>query len=327
MSDSPGSHRIAVLAQPDVVAFELGIPSRIFGGMGATDPDGNPLYQVRVCTTDGDAVRTSAGYRVLPEHGPEILAEADTVVLPGIHGGLSITEGILAPELAETLDTIRPDTRVVSICTSAFVLAAAGLLDGRRATTHWMYTKRFRELFPHVELDPDVLWVDNGDVLTSAGNAAGLDLCLHILRRDHGSEIANRVAKMCVVSPWRDGGQAQFIERPVPDATGASTALTRAWALRRLPEPLELSTLAEHAAMSVRTFTRRFREETGLSPNQWLTRQRIERARHLLETTDLPVDRVAQEAGFGTTASLRQHLHTSIGVSPLAYRRTFRSAG
>jgi transcriptional regulator GlxA family with amidase domain len=213
----------------------------------------------------------------------------------------------------------------MSICTGAFVLAAAGLLDDRPATTHWAYEEQFRAHFPRVKLDPDVLFVDDGDVLTSAGVAAGLDLCLHVVRNDHGSAVANRAARRCVVPPWRDGGQSQFIERPVPEVGDTSTAHTRAWALARLDQPLDLEQLARHAGLSVRTFTRRFREETGVSPGRWLAGQRVEHARRLLETTDLPIEAVAGRAGFGTAASLRQHLQATIGVAPAAYRRTFRS--
>jgi transcriptional regulator GlxA family with amidase domain len=204
------------------------------------------------------------------------------------------------------------------------VLAAAGLLDGRPATTHWMHAATFRRMFPAVALDPDVLFVDDGDVLTSAGNAAGIDLLLHLVRRDHGTEVATRVARRNVVAPWREGGQSQFVERPVPEDGDAGTAATRAWATERLAEPLTLTDLAAHARMSVRTFTRRFREETGISPLRWLAAQRIALARQLLESTDASIERVAADAGFGTPASLRQHLRASIGVAPLAYRRTFR---
>ncbi len=181
-------------------------------------------------------------------------------------------------------------------------------------------------MFTTVRIDPDVLFVDDGDVLTSAGVAAGIDLCLHLVRRDHGSRIANEVARSCVVPPWREGGQAQYIRRPVPDPTAPGTARTQAWAMERLAEPLTLADLAAHAHMSVRTFTRRFREETGITVGQWLIRQRVDLARHMLETTDWPVDLVAHRAGLGTGVSLRQHLHTAIGVSPQAYRRTFRPA-
>jgi transcriptional regulator GlxA family with amidase domain len=317
-------HRIAVLLLDGVIPFEAGIPAKLFGSVGAAGPDGQPLYQVGACSLDGGPVGTPAGFRLLPDNGIEILTDADTVVLPGISRGRAMTDGTLEPDLAAALATIGPATRVVSICTSAFVLAAAGLLDGLRATTHWRHSDRFAELFPRVRLDPGVLWVDNGRVLTSAGNAAGLDLCLHILRSDHGSDLANRVARYNVLPPWREGGQSQFIERHVPDPTDTSTAATRAWALERLDEPLDLAAMARHASMSVRTFTRRFREETGMSPNQWLVGQRVERVRQLLESTDLAVDKIATQAGFGTTASLRQHLHAKIGVSPQAYRRTFR---
>jgi transcriptional regulator GlxA family with amidase domain len=186
-----------------------------------------------------------------------------------------------------------------------------------------MHTTAFRRFFPAVRLDPDVLYVDDGDVLTSAGNAAGIDLCLHLVRRDHGQTVANRVARRTVVAPWREGGQSQFVE-PLPVFVGEATAATRAWALDRLAEPLSLADLAAHAAMSVRTFTRRFREETGLSASRWLVQQRVALARRLLEATDTPVEKVAEAAGFGTTASLRQHLHAAIGVAPLTYRRTFR---
>ncbi|GAB4080032.1 helix-turn-helix domain-containing protein [Modestobacter muralis] len=316
-------HEVAVLALDTAVAFELGLPHSFLGG--AVDAAGDPLYRVRVASVDGGPVATSAGYAVLPDHDLSLLETADTVVVAGVYGGPQM-DGVLAPEVADALTRAAGHARIVSICTGAFVLAAAGLLDDRPATTHWWHAPRFAELFPQVRLDPDVLFVDDGDVLTSAGNAAGIDLLLHVVRRDHGSEVANSLARRRVVSPWRDGGQSQFIQRPLPESDDAGTSATRAWALDRLSEPLALEQLAAHAAMSVRTFTRRFRQETGLSPQRWLTQQRVELARRLLETTDSPVERVAADAGFGTTASLRQHLHAAIGVAPLAYRRTFRGA-
>ncbi|MGH3621430.1 MAG: GlxA family transcriptional regulator, partial [Sciscionella sp.] len=232
--------------------------------------------------------------------------------------------GRLSASMADALARIRPGTRVASICTGAFVLAAAGLLDGRRATTHWKSAGRFQRLYPSVELDPDVLYVDEGDILTSAGEAAGIDLCLHMIRCDHGAVVANDVARATVVPPHRDGGQAQFIRRPIPEPRFSSTRAARGWALAHLDRPLTLRELAAQESMSVRTFTRRFREEAGVSPQQWLSQQRVECARQLLEETDLPVDRVAMNAGFGTAASLRQHLHTQLGISPTAYRNTFR---
>ncbi len=316
-------HRIVTLALDGVIPFELGIPPRIFGG--AEGADGRRLYEVLTCTIDGAPVRTDADFSIAVEHGAEALEGADTVVIPATHAlGTTSSEGRLPEPLAAAIARIRPGTRLVSICTAAYVLAAAGLLDGRPATTHWSGADHFQKLFPKVKVNPSVLFVDDGDVLTSAGVAAGIDLCLHIVRRDHGTEVANRVARRCVVPPWRDGGQAQFIEHPLPAPTAATTAATRAWALERLHEPLPLSELAAHARMSRRTFTRRFRDEMGLSPGQWLILQRIELARRLLETSDLPVDGVALRSGFGTAASLRQHLQVAIGVSPMAYRRTFR---
>jgi transcriptional regulator GlxA family with amidase domain len=190
-----------------------------------------------------------------------------------------------------------------------------------------MHAEAFGRLFPAVRLDPGVLFVDDGDVLTSAGNAAGIDLLLHLVRRDHGGEVANRVARRNVVAPWREGGQAQFVERPLPEVGDHGTAATRAWAVERLGEPLTLADLAAHARMSVRTFTRRFRDETGLSPLRWLAGQRLALARQLLESTDAPIDRVAADAGFGTPASLRQHLRATIGVPPGTYRRSYRGGG
>ncbi|MEX5721168.1 GlxA family transcriptional regulator [Geodermatophilus maliterrae] len=321
----PRRHEVAVLALPDVIAFELGLPHRLLGG--AVDADERPLYRVRVATLDGGPVRTSAGFSVQPEHDATLLETARTVVVPGVQGGPAMTEGRLPDGLAGLLRGAAGHARMLSICTGAFVLAAAGLLDGRPATTHWMHTQAFTRLFPQVRLDADVLFVDDGDVLTSAGNAAGIDLLLHLVRRDHGSEVANRVARRNVVAPWREGGQAQFVERPLPDAGEAGTAATRAWAVEHLARSLTLADLAAHARMSVRTFTRRFREETGLSPLRWLAAQRIALARRLLESTDASVDRVAEEAGFGTTASLRAHLRAALGVAPGAYRRTYRGAG
>ncbi len=315
-------HRIAVLAMPGAVALDLGVPATVFSV--ARDSAGHRYYEVRTSTPDGGPVRTAAGFSVLPEHGLDGLATADTVIVPGMHGRSPALHG--TPEVHAALRAAHGrGARVMSICTGAFVLAAAGLLDDRPATTHWAHAERFRRRYPRVKLDPDVLFVDDGEILTSAGVAAGIDLCLHVIRRDHGSVVANRAARRCVVPPWRDGGQSQFIERPVPTPGDATTGPTRAWALDHLHRPLDLAELASHARMSVRTFTRRFREETGMSPGRWLLRQRVELARRLLEGTDLPIERVAAQAGFGTAASLRQHLHTAVGVAPGAYRRTFRT--
>ncbi|WP_258308583.1 GlxA family transcriptional regulator [Streptomyces sp. NWU339] len=317
-------HRVVVLALDGLLPFELGIPHRIFGRPG--DAAGRPLYEVVTCSVRPPGpVRTDADFAVHVVHGPEALATADTVIVPASYElGPVYERGELTGELAAALARVRPGTRLASICTGVYVLAAAGLLDGRPATTHWADAERFQRLFPRVDVDPDVLFIDDGDILTSAGVAAGIDLCLHMVRRDHGVAVANDVARRTVVPPHRDGGQAQYVERPVPDQRQTSTTGARAWALGRLHEPIQLRDMAARESMSVRTFTRRFRAETGVSPGQWLTRQRVERARHLLESTDLSMDRVAGDAGFGTAQSLRQHFQAALGVTPSAYRRTFR---
>ncbi|MFE6199987.1 GlxA family transcriptional regulator [Streptomyces sp. NPDC057838] len=309
--------RVVVLALDGVYPFELGIPSRILGAA-----DGR--YEVLTCSVDGGPVRTNADFGITVEHGPEVLATAGTVVIAPVaptHLTAEVPDAVLA-----ALALIRPGARIVSICTGAFVLAGAGFLDGRRATTHWQVADAFRRMFPRVDLDPDVLFVDDDPFLTSAGAASGVDVCLHLVRKDHGSTLANSVARRCVVPPFRDGGQAQYIEQPVPEPGAASTAATRAWALERLGEPLTLADLSGHARMSQRTFARRFHDEVGLSPGRWLIQQRVARARHLLESSDLTVDQIAGMVGFATGASLRQHLHAAIGVSPQAYRRTFQTA-
>ncbi|GAA3970355.1 helix-turn-helix domain-containing protein [Actinomadura viridis] len=320
-------HRVVVLALENAIPFELSIPARIFG---AARGDGRErLYEVLTCTLDGRPTRTRDGYTIVVEHDASVIATADTLIVSasggeGLPPGPVYTEGVLPAPLAEALALVRPGTRLVSICTAAYVLAAAGLLDGRTATTHWAQAEHFQRLFPRVKVDPDVLFVDDGGVLTSAGAAAGVDLCLHLVRADHGSALANQVARACVVPPWREGGQTQYIERPVPEPSAATTGPTRAWALERLDAPLPLAHLAAHAGLSVRTFCRRFQEEVGMSPGAWVIRQRVELARHLLETSELTVDQIAARAGFGTGASLRQHFNAALGVPPIAYRRTFR---
>ncbi len=326
MSDvrGPSPHRVAVLIQDGFIPFEIGIPHRIFGK--ARDSEDRLLYEVVTCTTDGPGpVQSDSDIVVFAPHGPEALADADTVVIPKFGRDYpTVSDGVLTAPLKEALDMIRPGTRIMSICTGAFALAAAGLLDGRPATTHWAHTDDFRTLFPQVKLDPDVLFVDDGDILTSAGVASGVDLCLHVVRSDHGSAVANRVARATVVPPHRDGGQAQFIRQhtPAPGDTGISAATT--WALDHLDQPLTLETMAAQVSMSVRTFTRRFRDETGDSPGRWLQRRRIELARTLLETTDLSMEQVAARCGCNTAQSLRLHFHAALGVTPTAYRRTFR---
>ncbi|WP_394433127.1 GlxA family transcriptional regulator [Streptomyces sp. SGAir0957] len=318
-------HRVAVLALDGVIPFELGIPQRIFGR--ARTADGAPAYSVITCAVrEPGPVMTDADFAILLEHGPEALATADTVIIPASYElGEVYEEGRLTPDLTKAFAHIRPGTRLVSICTGSWVLAAAGHLDNRPATTHWADAAAFQRMFPAVRVDPDVLFIDDGDVLTSAGVAAGIDLCLHIVRRDHGAAVANDVARRTVVPPHRDGGQAQFIQRPVPEPHATTTTRARSWALAHLHDPIQLRDMADQESMSVRTFTRRFREETGISPGQWLTQQRVERARHLLETSALSIDQVARDAGFGTPQSMRQHLQAALGVTPTTYRRTFRA--
>jgi transcriptional regulator GlxA family with amidase domain len=313
----PPMHRVVALALPNVVAFDLSVPAQVFG----REDEG--LYGFEACALRPGKVPTTTGFSLHVDRGLEALAEADTVLVPGF----SPTSRPPAHEVQAALRAAHArGARVGSICTGAFALAHAGLLDGRRAATHWAYAERLAERFPAVEVDSRVLYIDEGDVVTSAGVAAGIDLCLHLVRRDHGVEAANAIARRIVVAPHRDGGQAQFVERPVPRPRVHTTGRARAWALDRLDRPLTLRELAERESMSVRTFTRRFRDETGMSPQRWLTQQRIERARQLLEESELPLDRIAEQAGFGTGASMRQHLGTALGVSPSTYRRTFRAA-
>lgn len=315
-------HRVAVLLLEPVVGFDAAIPSQLLGS--ARDAAGNRLYLVSTISLDGQAVRTQAGYSIVPDAAAPALAEADTVIVPGtgIHGPRRT--GQLPAEVAAALELVRPGARLISICTGAFVLAAAGRLDGRPATTHWAYAAEFARLYPDVELDANQLFIDDGDILSSAGVAAGIDLCLHLIRSDFGTAVANHAARQCVVPPWREGGQAQYIESPVPARNSDSTARTREWALHRLDQALDVASLAAHARLSVRTFNRRFKAETGSAPGAWLLEQRIGRARQLLESTDLVVDEVAARAGLGTGASLRHHLRSTVGVSPSDYRRTFR---
>lgn len=318
------THRVAILVRSGVMPLEVGIVHQIFGSARSPSTD-ERLYEVVTCAPEPGFVRTYADFCIEVRHGPDILDCADTVVVPASHEYDDVPGGeVLDDGFADALARIGTGTRIASICTGSFALAAAGMLDGKRATTHWKSAARFRTLFPAVDLDPDVLYTDNGDVLTSAGEASGIDLCLHMIRNDHGATVANAAARMSVVPPHRDGGQAQYITRPLPEPAQSSTGAARKWALERLDRPLSLRELAEQESMSVRTFTRRFREEVGVSPGQWLAQQRLDRARELLERTDLSIDDVAARAGMGTGASLRQQMQAALGVSPRAYRRTFR---
>lgn len=321
----PGRHRIALFVRQALLPIELGIVHQLFGqARSGGSVDGEPLYEVATCALRAGDIRTDGDFTVRVPHGQEALAEADTViVLSSYEDYVQDAPGLAAP-LAEAFARIRPGTRMASICTGAFVLASAGILDGHPATTHWRYTDLFSRLFPQVDVDPDVLYTDAGNVLTSAGCASGIDLCLHMIRSDHGTAVAGDVARRTVVPPYREGGQAQYIRHPVPAHAAPTTSAAREWALRHLHEPITLGQMAAREAMSVRNFNRRFRDEVGTTPMSWLTRQRVELARELLEETDLPVDQVAVRTGLGTAANLRQHFHAALGTSPSAYRITFR---
>jgi transcriptional regulator GlxA family with amidase domain len=313
-------HRVAVLALDGVLPLDLGIPARVFNE--ACTSDGTRLYSVGTCSIGGRPVCTHEDYKIVVDHDESLLETADTVVLATQEPSKELlATGALPGDVAAALARIGPRARIVSLCTSAFLLGAAGLLDGRRATTHWALCDALARLFPEVEVDPGVLFVDNGRILTSAGGAAGIDLCLHLVRLDHGAAVASAAARRCVVAPWREGGQAQFIEHPVPQDTDRSTSATRQWALDHLADPLTLEDMARHANMSVRTFTRRFRGEVGSSPLKWLAQRRLSHARLLLESTDLPVARIATACGFGDPVTLRKHFYAYLGLSPLAYRR------
>ncbi|MEU5878641.1 helix-turn-helix domain-containing protein [Spirillospora sp. NPDC047279] len=315
MIESP--HRVAVLVVPPVVPFDVSIPHLVLGG--ATH-EGQRLYDVRMCAAEAGTIATNTDYGIAVSHGLEELERADTIIIPGTH-----TREDIDPRV---LDAVRrcheAGRRLVTICTGTFVLAEAGLLDGRRVTTYWKRAEEFAARYPGVELDPSVLFVDDGLILSSAGLAAGIDLCLHILRTDYGSAAANASARRVVVAPVRSGGQAQFITSPSPGREdGASLAETQEWALERLDHRITMDDLARQARMSSRTLSRRFRSETGLSPLQWLLRQRLDRARELLETTALPVDQVAHTSGLGSSDSLRAHFVRHVGLTPSAYRSTF----
>ena len=322
-SSSPPAepHRVVVLAVAPVIGYDLTIPPQVLGE--ARDADGSPLYDVAVVTLDGQPVAATRGYAIAPSAGPEALARAQTVIVPGTQVAGPRRDGTIDDDLRAALASVPADARWVSICTGAFVLAAAGILDGHRATTHWKYADDFRRLYPDIAVDEDVLFTDDGRVLTSAGLSAGIDLCLHLVRSDHGTAVANAVARHMVVPPWRDGGQAQFIERHVPRRADETTSDVRAWAQAHLTDPSTCD--PRPAGFDERAHLHpALPEETGQSPGAWVTQQRVRHAQHLLEATDLTVDDVAARAGMGTAASLRQHLHASLGVSPSAYRRTFR---
>ena len=305
--------KVVALVFPGVVAFDLATPAQVFGHWTE-----RRRYEFRVATPVPGEVPTSTGFSVVAEHGLDALAGAHTVIVPGY-----VPSEREWPR--EALDALRAfHGRIASICTGAFALAAAGLLDGRRATTHWHDAPRLAALHPDVEVDPGVLYVDDGRILTSAGVAAGIDLCLHLVRSDHGEEVANAVARRLVVAPHRSGGQAQFVDGPPLRDDPSTIAATLDWAIERLDQPLTVAAMARHALMSERSFARRFRAETGTTPLRWLIERRVAHARRLLERTELPIEAVAAESGFGTAVSLREHFGRAVRTTPTAYRRAFR---
>ncbi|GAA5184622.1 helix-turn-helix domain-containing protein [Rugosimonospora acidiphila] len=309
---------VALAISDGMLHFELGVAYEVFGN---APPDlADRWYDVRVC---GSGTASVGRFQLAPDGGLDRLAHADTVIVPAC-------SDVDEDPPADLVDAVRAaydgGARVASLCTGAFVLAAAGLLDGRRATTHWAHTDALAARYPRVEVDPDVLYVDNGRVLTSAGKAAAMDLCLHLVRLDHGSVIANAVARRLVVPPHRAGGQAQFVTTPMPAPDNHPLADLIPWVIDRLDQPLTVEQLARQANMSSRNLGRHFRSVTGTTPLRWLLTQRIRRAQDLLETTDDNVDTIASATGMGTATTLRRHFNRTVGVPPDTYRRTFRTA-
>jgi transcriptional regulator GlxA family with amidase domain len=316
--DSVRMHRVVIVALDDLVPFDLAAPYEVF--RSARLRSGEPGYRVRVCgvTKSSDA----GSFQLQTRYGLSELARADTIVLPGIRD-------ISAPVASELVRAVRAaaakGTRIASICSGAFLLAATGLLDGRRATTHWVAAEELARRYPRIRVDPQVLYVDEGQVLTSAGAAAAFDLCLHIVRRDHGAAVAAHAARLSVVPLERDGGQSQFIVHALPSADETSLARVLDWLGRHLHEQIGIEDIARRAAMSVRSLSRHFKEQTGTTPLQWLIRARVRHAQMLLETTPHSVERIADECGFGSVTVLREHFRKLVLTSPQAYRASFRS--
>ncbi len=311
--------RVAVLAFDQIAPFELGVLCEVFGTDRSVD--GFPLYDFALCTVDGQPVQTRSGFTVTPHADLKPLEMADLVAVPA-H---PVTTDVPAEAIAALKNAAERGAWILSVCSGAFALGQAGLLEGKRCTTHWKYADQLSERFPSAEVVPDALYVQDGRVITSAGTAAGIDACLHLVRQEHGATFANKLARRMVVPPHRAGGQAQFIEAPVPEMAGCDTIQPLLeWLLTHLDEPLTVDDLAQRSHMAPRTFARRFRAETGASPHDWLTHQRVLFARRLLEETDLPIEQIAVRAGFGDGATLRHHFGKRAGTTPQSYRQTFR---
>ncbi|MDZ5650705.1 transcriptional regulator FtrA [Nitrospirillum sp. BR 11828] len=315
----PRNRTVAVLAYDGLCTFEFGVAVEVFG---LPRPEMADWYQFRVCAAEPGPLRAVGGIQVLADGDVRDLAAAGTIIIPGWRG----KDAPVPPALLDALRHAHAGgARLVSICSGVFVLAAAGVLAGKRATTHWRYAQTLAARFPDIRVEPDVLYVDEGSVLTSAGSAAGLDLCLHIVRRDHGARIANQVARRLVIPPHRDGGQAQFVEAPLADEAAPLSALFD-WIRRNLDQDLTLARLASQARMSERSLVRRFREAAGTSPKDWILTERLGRARTLLEATSLSLEQVAAECGFGGADTLRHHFRARLRTSPTAYRARFAAA-
>jgi transcriptional regulator GlxA family with amidase domain len=313
------AHLIALALTDGLPVFELSVPFEVFGNDRSDIV--SPWYDLRLCSEGRRPIRTAGGLTITPEHDLDLLGRADTVLIPALPRTTQINP---PPALVNAVRAAHAaGRRIVSICTGAYVLAAAGLLDGRPATTHWMNAHDLAHRYPATRVDAGVLYVDDGQVLTSAGTAAAIDLCLHLVRRDHGTAVANEVARRMVAAPHRDGGQAQFVPPAAGDGRDDLSPVL-AWARNRLDQPLTVADLAGHAHLSPRTFARRFRDELGTTPLQWLLEQRVRLAQELLETTDEPIEEVARRAGFGTSASLRQHFGRIVSITPNSYRHVFR---
>ncbi|WP_030771466.1 helix-turn-helix domain-containing protein [Streptomyces sp. NRRL F-2664] len=312
---------VAVALLDEVAPFEFGIFCEVFG----TDRSdhGLPVYDYAVCAAeDGPLTMAGTGFALSPAHGPERLESADLICVPAFRNAAQRTYP--EPLLAALRRAVGRGARVLSVCSGAYVLGAAGLLDGRRCTTHWMHAPALARRFPRARVDADVLYVDEGPVITSAGTASGIDACLHVVRQEHGAEVANSIARRMVVPPHRDGGQAQYIQRPLPRTSCDTVGEVIGWMGRHLAEEITVEQLAERAHMSPRTFARRFLQETGTTPYQWVLRQRVLLAQELLESTDDTVDAIAGRSGFGNAAALRHHFLRTLGTTPNAFRRTFR---
>jgi transcriptional regulator GlxA family with amidase domain len=309
------NHRVAVLVLEGAKPLDVGIPAQVFTHRASMP------YEVRVCGAAAGLVTGGDGLAYHVAEGLEAIATADTVFIPGYRE--PAREDPPAAVVDALLEAHDRGARLAAISTGAFALAATGLLDGRRATTHWHYTRVLQDKHPLVRVDENVLFVDEGQVLTSAGAASGVDLCLHLVRRDHGVGLSNQVARRLVAAPYRSGGQAQFAPRSVPEPLGEFFAATRHWALERLGTPLTVEDLARHARVSTRTFSRRFVEDTGYTPMQWVLRARIDLARELLERSELGVEQIAHQVGLGSGANLRLHFQRVLGTSPSEYRQAF----